>query len=56
MKNQGIKVEYKKDKALNEGWGKWKVWEIEFEHIMSETKMENPRRSYLITKMDENNI
>ncbi len=31
MKYQGVIVEYKKEKVLNEGWRRWKVWEIEFE-------------------------
>jgi hypothetical protein len=33
-----------------------KFGKLNLKHIMSETKMENPRRSYLITKVDENNI
>jgi hypothetical protein len=33
-----------------------KSGKLNLKHIMSETKIENPRRSYLITKMDENKI
>jgi hypothetical protein len=33
-----------------------KFGEFNLKPLMSETKMENLRRSYLITKMDEKNI